>query len=248
MLQPWLVEGVHRFYNSGVIVGDTSEHSLDIDSQAAFLGHMHHRLNQPLKMAVCDPTRVNGLLKQGSYSTCNATSIKDGHVFRSKKQSLTVTPKAGGGMKISLYLVPEDSAYIGGYCAITVDIFLDVYKLLGGRQFCTEESLYWIKGSNTKIGCQLQLSYMRYNPFGGYQKFEADFMKSDSKRIEAIKLLHMTLASYSYVDNLLKTNDDLCCELATLIYNDAVLPWKPNAPASIIQDIKNEWLKVNLIL
>lgn len=245
MLQLCQTSGAFKFYTSSVINGSTTEYSLDIDSTTAFQANMFSKLQQPASMVIVDAA-VN--FKQGMYCAFNASTLKDGHVFKGKKQSLTMPPKDTGGIRISLYLIPECSAYIGGHCAIAVDVFIDVYKLLGGRSFCTDGSLYWIKGDTTKLGLQLQISTLLYTPYGGYNKVQADFMRSPYNKIEAIKLLHMTLASYSYVDNLLKTSDDLCSELATLIYQDAVLPWKSDAPASSIDSIKSEWLGAHLLL
>ena len=94
---------------------------------------------------------------------------------------------------------------------------------------------------------QLQVSTMIYQD-GVFKTQEADFLRSPYNKIEAIKLLHMTLASYSYVNNLHKSSDELCDEFATLIYQDVVLPWKSDAQTYIISDIKNEWLKPSLIL
>jgi hypothetical protein len=259
MLNPWFEDTCSKYYNSEIITDVVSEYALDIDSTTFNVLGLGYNLKKPRQMVTQDPLYSEQSVyseplgyqttwRNCSFSTYTNLLITDGWSFRGKQRAKTLPPKDEHSAKVTMYLIPECSAYVGGYCAISVDCFIDVYKLLGGRQFCTDTSLFWIKGDTTKIGMQLQVSAIIYKS-GVYQKQEADFLRSPYNKIDTIKLLHMALASYSNVENLMATSDALCNEIATLIYRDVVIPWNDKAPAtSIITDIKNDWLKPSLIL
>ena len=254
MLNPWFENTCSKYYNSETITDVVSEHALDIDSTTFNALGLGCNLKKPMQMVAQDPLySIRGAYgyqttwRECSFSTYSNLLITDGWSFRGKQRAKTLPPKDEYSAKVSMYIRPECSAYIGGYCAVSIDCFLDVYKLLGGRHFCTDSSLFWVKGDTTKIGMQLQVSALIYKN-GVYQKQEADFLRSPYNKIDTIKLLHMALASYSNVENLMSTSDALCGEIASLIYRDVIVPWNKKTPASIITDIKNDWLKPSLIL
>jgi hypothetical protein len=186
-------------------------------------------------------------LNQATYLASSYSKIVDGHIFKGKHSSPSGPPIQSGMGKVSLYLIPEDSAYVGGYSAIGIDCFIDTYKLLGGRSVCTNDSLFWIKGDTTKLGLQLVISAIKYE-HNNYEVENYDFMTADSNKYSLIKLLHMFLASYSYINNLYDTSDMICKEFSDLIYNNIVLPWSPNLSKAISDEIKYSWLKPSLML
>ena len=160
MLKPCMTEKCSKLYSSEIITGVSSEHTLDIDS-TNFNTALSSKLYCSIPMQSPDSilrSQAYRSWSQGSYTTYVNGLITDGWKFRGKQLAKTIPPKNDYSCKVSLYLIPECSAYVGGYCAIAIDVFLDTYKLLGGRQFCTDNSLFWVKGDTTKVGMQLQVS------------------------------------------------------------------------------------------
>lgn len=240
---PFFDDGHCMAYVSQLINKQTHESALEIVNIDSF---RHSALYQELGMnqsAMTTGSKVN----QATYIATNYSNIVDGHIFRGKHSSPSGPPIQSGMSKVSLYLIPEDSAYVGGYSAIGIDCFVEVYKLLGARSVCTNDSLFWIKGDTSKLGLQLVLSAIRCE-HGDYQVENYDFMTADSNKYSLIKLLHMFLASYSYINNLYDTSDLICKEFSDLIYSNIVLPWSPNFSKSISDEIKYSWLKPQLML
>jgi hypothetical protein len=240
---PFFSDNHCNAYISQLITKQTHESALELVNIDSF---RYSALYKDLGMNQSAMTTGNKL-NQATYVTSNYSTIVDGHIFRGKHSSPSGPPVQSGMCKVSLYLIPEDSAYVGGYSAISIDCFIEVYKLLGARSVCTNDSLYWLKGNTSKLGLQLILSAVKCE-HGDYHVETYDFMTADSNKYFLIKLLHMFLASYSYINNLYDTSDLICKEFSDLIYNNIVLPWSPNVSKTISDEIKYSWLKHHLIL
>ena len=176
--------------------------------------------------------------------------------FWELKGSPIKPPINSKNIKTSLYLVPQDSSYTAGYSAIAIRIHSNMYKLTGGRNFISSDSIFQIKDYRlrTKICSQLEVSTVRVkqDPTTGslaYEVQSVDFLKaSEQERASVTKLIYLFLATYHGVNDVEQSADILCSELASLMYQDVVVPFNSDYRTSIKDEIKYKWLKPLLML
>lgn len=188
------------------------------------------------------PIPLSSYRGRALITSLETSVIRDGHKFNGKVLSKTGAPAEAESYRVRYILFPEMSELVSGRSAFVIDVLLDVYKLLGGRSVVsTLPNLGWIKGKTTKLGMQLTAGPVEFFGSSGPGYLQYDFSNVMEDLSKPVGDLHQFLYSYASVDDHTTILGNICQELATVIYTDAVLDWNPTSPATIKRDI-HTWL------